>query len=164
MNFLMRIVLFACMFALVSSCALAQAPGMYPWWDGTIAKDLGLSEEQTRQIRATVGDSRSLMNQLRAAVETAEAELKDAMNEDPVDVRKANDAVERVVRARADLMRAVSQMSVKLRLILTSAQWQELQKREPQRRMSRPPRVGQGMGMGGRRSPGVLPNQQQKPL
>jgi Spy/CpxP family protein refolding chaperone len=139
MNSPMRIVLFACMFALASSCALAQAPGTYPWWNGAIAKDLGLSEEQTRQIRATVRDSRSLMNQLRAAVETAEAELKNAMNEDPVDVRKSNDAIEKVVKARADLMRAVSQMSVKLRLVLTAAQWQELQKRQPQRAIARSP-------------------------
>jgi len=158
MNSLMRIVLFACMFALASSCALAQAPGIYPWWDGTIAKDLGLSEEQSRQIRTTVRDSRSLMYQLRSAVEMAEAELKGAMNEDPMDVRKANDAIEKVVKARADLMRAVSQMSVKLRLILTTAQWQDLQKRQSQRAISRSPRGGPGMG--GRRSPGVLPNRQ----
>jgi Spy/CpxP family protein refolding chaperone len=113
-----------------STPLLAQVPGMWNWWDGPIAQDLDLSEEQKKQIRAIVRESRDRLIQSRGAVEAAEAELKDEMNEDKVDGRKAEAAIERVVKSRSELTRAVSQMSLKLRLILTPAQWQELQKRE----------------------------------
>lgn len=150
---LTRIPVIALLIASASTIVFAQAPGMYPWWDGPIAKDLGLSDEQTKQIRVTVRESRGAMIQLRAAVEAAETELKSAMNNDPVDSRKASETIEKVVTARADLMRAVSQMSLKLRLILTAAQWQELQKREPQRGMPRMQRGGGGMGRPNRKAP-----------
>ena len=115
----------------------AQIPGTWNWWDGPIDRDLNLNEEQNKQIRAIVRESRDHLIQLRGAVESAEAELRDEMNEDKVDSRKAEAAIERVVKSRSELMRAVSQMSLKLRLILTPAQWQELQKRE--RRPPGPP-------------------------
>ena len=108
----------------------AQIPGTWNWWDGPIARDLNLNEEQNKQIRAVVRESRDRLIQLRGAVESAEAELRDEMNEDKVDNRKAEAAIERVVKSRSELMRAVSQMSLKLRLILTPTQWQELQRRE----------------------------------
>ncbi len=115
----------------------AQIPGMWNWWDRPIAQDLNLSEEQRKQIRATVRESRDRLIQLRGAVEAAEAGLRDEMDEDTVDNRKAEAAIERVVKSRGELMRAVSQMSLKLRLVLTPAQWQELRKRE--RRPPGPP-------------------------
>ena len=139
------------MIAIAAAMAFPQSPGMHPWWDGPVAKDLGLSDDQTQQIRATVRESRNLMIQFRAAVETAEGELKDEMNNVPVDLGKANDAIEKVIRARSDLMRAVSQMSLKLRTILTASQWQELQRREPQRSM--PGMQRYGAGRQGRRAP-----------
>jgi len=108
----------------------AQVPRMWNWWDGPIAQDLNLSEEQKKQIRAIVRESRDRLIQSRGAVEAAEAELQDEMNEDKVDSRKAEAAIERVVKSRSELTRSVSQMSLKLRLILSPAQWQELQKRE----------------------------------
>ncbi len=133
MKHLIRMGFLAALVASSAAVVYAQTSRMYPWWDGPIAKDLGLTEEQITQIRATVRESRSAMTQLRAAVDTAETDLKNAMNSDPVDARKANETIDKVVNARADLLRAVSQMSLKLRLTLTAAQWQELQKRQPQR-------------------------------
>ncbi len=111
---------------------LAQAPGMFPWWDSPIARDLNLSEEQNQKIRSTVRETRGNLIQLRANLETAEADMGDLMNDDPVDPAKANEAIERVIQARSELARSVSQMSLKLRLILTAKQWQDLQKRQPQ--------------------------------
>lgn len=120
---------------LSAAAALAQGPGpgpaFFPWWDSPIARDLNLTEDQQKQIRATVGEYRDRLIELRAAVAKAEGALHEAMSEDPVDEAKANQAIERVVAARGNMMRAVSQMSVKLRKLLTSAQWQELQKRKP---------------------------------
>ncbi len=107
-------------------------PEMTAWWDQPVVRDLGLSDEQNRQIRATVAQSRDRLIQLKGAVDSAEGVLRDLMDEDKVDSQRAEGAIEKVVATHADMMRAVSQMSLKLRLILTSAQWQELEKRESQ--------------------------------
>jgi Spy/CpxP family protein refolding chaperone len=124
--------------------ATAQMSGMIPWWDRPIARDLGLSDEQNRQIRDVVRESRTRLIQLRGAVESAEADLKDVMNEEKVDSPKAEAEIEKVVAARAELTRAVSLMSLKLRMTLTAAQWQELQKRQGR------PAAGPGMRRPGR--------------
>ena len=92
------------------------------------------------------------MIQLRATLETAEADLGDLMNDDQVDARKAGEAIERVISARGEMGRAVSQMSLKLRQILTLKQWQELQRRQP--------RPGGPMP---RRRPGGGPQRDQPP-
>jgi len=141
--------------------ALAQGPGFFPWWDGPIVRDLGLSEDQNRQIRTTVRDWRDRVIQLRGAVESAEAALKDEMDADQVDERRAKEGIEKVIATRAELTRAVSQMSLKLRLVLTPAQWQELQKRQPRppgpRLMQGDPRMGEPDHREGPRRPPQRP-------
>ena len=54
-----------------------------------------------------------------------------AFNAEPMDERRAEAALENLAQARANLTRAFSQMSLKLRLVLTAEQWKELQKRQP---------------------------------
>jgi Spy/CpxP family protein refolding chaperone len=107
-------------------------PETTAWWDQPIVKDLGLSDEQNNRILATVAESRERLVQLRRAADKAEAVLQEIMNEEKVDFRRGQEAIDRVVAARAEMMRAVAQMSLKLRSILTSVQWQILQKRESQ--------------------------------
>ena len=140
----MRISFLVCAIAAFANLASAQgqgpgggaAPRPKPettaWWDQPVVRDLGLSDEQNKQIRATVAESRDRLIQLRGAVDSAEAVLRDAMDEDKVDSRRAQAAIEKVVTTHAEMMRAVAEMSLKLRVILTSAQWQELQRRESQ--------------------------------
>lgn len=111
--------------------------GPRPWWDSSVAQDLNLSDAQTKQIRATVQEFRTRMFDLRATVNKAESDLEAVFNEDSVDQRKANDAIEHLVAARGDLTRATSQMEVRLRTLLTAQQWQELQKKQ----RSRPERL-----------------------
>ncbi len=137
--------------ALAAGGLQAQVPGMFPWWDSPIARDLNLSEEQHRKIRETVREFRSRLIQLRAALEASEGELGDLMNDDQVDGPKATAAFEKVIGARSDLTRAVSQMSLKLRLVLTAEQWRELQRRQPR------PGMGGGQGPGPPNGPGFVP-------
>jgi Spy/CpxP family protein refolding chaperone len=130
--------------------ALAQdpppAPGRRPkpemtaWWDQSIARDLGLTDQQNSQIRATVAESRGRLIQLRDSVDAAEKVLHDLMDQQTVDVNRAQAAVDEVVSTHAEMMRAVTQMSIKLRAVLTYAQWQQLQRRESQ---PPPPRPGE---------------------
>src|SRR5277367_6752745 len=122
--------------ALVLASALpAQMPrGIYAWWSRPqIARDLNLSPAQREQIRATVQQYRPHLLNVRAAVNQAEQELADQFNSNPVNPAKTNEAIERLVDARSDLTRTLTQLSLKLRLVLTEQQWQELQRRRPAR-------------------------------
>ncbi len=112
---------------------LAQPPrGFFPWWDSPVAKDLNLSEDQTRQIRTVVREYRAKLIDQRAAVEKAEGEFEDQFNDELFDQRRAGDALERLITARGDMTRSLSQMSLRLRAVLTADQYKELQKRRPQ--------------------------------
>jgi len=71
---------------------------------------------------------------LREAVQRADSDLEIALGESPVDQRKANEAIEHLATARGELTRTLSQMTLRLRTILTNEQWQELQRRQAQRR------------------------------
>jgi Spy/CpxP family protein refolding chaperone len=111
----------------------AQMPrGIYAWWSKPqIARDLNLTPAQREQIRATVQQYRPHLLNVRAAVNQAEQALADQFNRNPVDAGKTNEAIERLVDARSDLTRTLTQLSLKLRLVLTEQQWQELQRRRP---------------------------------
>ena len=122
---------------MIAPLASAQAPRpSFPWWESPIVNKLDLSDAQTRQITATVSEYRDRLRELRAAVNRAEAGLESVFNEDPVDQKKANDAIEQISNARTELFRTTSQMDLKLRSVLTAQQWQEL--RSQQGRGTRP--------------------------
>jgi Spy/CpxP family protein refolding chaperone len=120
-----------------------------PWWDSAVVQDLNLTDAQQTEIRATVKEYRDRVVEIRKTIESADRDLGAVFAENPVDQRKAGDAIERLVSARGELTRTLSQMSLKLRTVLTAEQWQELERRQP----GRP-----GPSFGGRRRPGERPN------
>jgi len=71
---------------------------------------------------------------LRETVQRADSDLQAALDQTPLDQRKANEAIEHLATARGDLTRTISQMTLRLRTILTNEQWQELQRRQAERR------------------------------
>ena len=133
---------------LVASVALAmaQAPENFPWWDRPIAQNLNLSTEQQKQIQATVREYRDRLIEQRANVQKAEARLQDEMNEDQVNEVRANDAIEKLVAARSEIARTFSQMSLKLRVVLTPQQWQKLRARMVQRVQEQRQQMRRGPG------------------
>lgn len=132
---------------------LAQRSGTpMGWWDWPIVKDLNLTEDQTQKIRETVKEYRSKLIDERATAEKAEGELEDLFNEGNVDERKASEAIDRLANARADLTRTMSQMSLRLRSVLTQEQWRELRKRSPMRGRADAPR-----GPGSASGPAMMP-------
>jgi Spy/CpxP family protein refolding chaperone len=141
---------FALCFPVIAAAqAKARSPEMSRWWDQPVVRDIGLSTEQEKQIRVIVRESRDRLIQLRGALDAAEAALSDEMGEDKVDSKRAEAAIERVITTRAELQRAIAMMSLKLRLILTTAQWHELEKRggdDPPPEGQGPPRKKQGPG------------------
>jgi Spy/CpxP family protein refolding chaperone len=121
----------------------AQSP-RFPWWEGPIAKSLDLTDAQNTQVRATVAEYRDKLRELRAGVNRAETDLQGIFNQETVDQKQANDAINQLAAARSELFKTTSQMDLKLRLVLTAQQWQVLQAQQ---------RRGRGPGSLRRRSP-----------
>src|SRR5262245_22470334 len=120
------------LFSLAAALLLAQGQvsrSMYPWWDSPVVRDMNLTEEQARQIKTILSGQRSHLIDLRANVEKAEGDVEDLFNEDTVDQKRTADAVEKLIQARAELSRAYSNLSLRLRGVLTTQQWRELQRR-----------------------------------
>ncbi len=142
----------AALLTLTAALAFAQPPaprGFFAWWDSPISRDLNLKEEQNRQIREVVRSYRNKLIDQRSAMDKAEGDFEDVFNDEKLDQRKADDAVERLATARADMSRTMSRMTLKLRTILTTEQWHELQKRMPKGpapAMNGPGPVGRGDG------------------
>ena len=126
----------------------AQMPrGAMNWWETPLTRNLNLNSDQQNTIRETVREYRSRLIDLRAATDKAEIAVEDAFNEEVVDQKKASEAIERLANARAELIRTVSQMSLKMRTVLTADQWRRLQERrrtemEQRRGPNRPNRQG----------------------
>ena len=151
----------AALLSLTAALAFAQPPsprGFFAWWDSPIARDLNLKEEQNQQIREVVRSYRNKLIDQRSAMDKAEGDFEDIFNDEKIDQRKANDAVERLAVARADMSRTMSHMTLKLRTILTADQWHELQKRMPKgpapAQNGRPGPGGPGRGHGDGRGEG----------
>jgi Spy/CpxP family protein refolding chaperone len=105
----------------------AQPPhGRGPRINPEVAKQLNLSEAQTHQMDQVTQEDRPRLFAAREEVNKAEAAVDAAFNEDPVDQAKGNEAINRLAAARGDLTKAVSQHDLKIRMILTTQQWQQL--------------------------------------
>jgi Spy/CpxP family protein refolding chaperone len=136
---------------------LAQPPRAgFNWWESPLAGDINLSEDQRVKIRDTIREFRPKLIDLRAVMEKAEIETEEALNDDSFDQKRAADAIERLAAVRGDMTRVMSQMSIRLRSILTVEQWKELQKKR--RAMVRQGGQRPGMGQG----PGPTPMQQRR--
>ncbi len=109
----------------------------FQWWDNPVANGLNLSEAQNKQIRSIVAEYRSRLIDLRANEEKAQGDFQDIFNDAPADQRRANDAIERLGNARAEMTKTISQMSLKMRNVLTAEQWQQLRERQEERMRNR---------------------------
>jgi Spy/CpxP family protein refolding chaperone len=125
---------------LLSGSAFGQMPkSLYAWWSKpVVARQLNLTNVQRQQIRSTVLQFRPHLIDIRAEVNKAEIDLQAEFDHDPVDQTKANQAIERLIAARADLTRTLSQMSLKLRTVLTEQQWRDLQRLRPGKEEEQP--------------------------
>jgi len=110
--------------------AQASRGGFFPWWESPMVNGLDLSDTQRTQIRSVVREYRGRMLEVRSAVQKAEGDLDAVFNEDTVDQRRGAEAIERLTKARADMTKSVSEMSLRMRALLTTQQWQELRQRE----------------------------------
>ena len=106
---------------------------------------LDLTDAQRTEIHSVIGDYRGRMQEVRSAVLKAESDLDQVFNEDPIDQRRGSEAIDRLTKARADMTKSVSEMSLRMRAVLTAQQWQELQRRQREQG-SRIENAGRGSG------------------
>jgi Spy/CpxP family protein refolding chaperone len=119
-----------CVAVVMSATVFGQAPrSFYPWWDGQIASGLNLSPAQKDQVRGVVSAYRTRLAEARAAAMRAEDAVEAAFNEETVSEDKANAAIRDLAAARQNVTLIVSEMSLKLRMVLSQDQWKELQRR-----------------------------------
>ena len=120
----------------LSTSLFAQMPNsLYPWWSNKlVVRQLSLTPTQIQQIRGVVSHYRPELLEDRAKVLRAEQTLEDLFNHDPVDQTKTTQAIEQFITARTGLTRSLSELSLKLRVLLTATQWQQLQRLRPNRR------------------------------
>jgi Spy/CpxP family protein refolding chaperone len=136
-----------CLILALPAVLSAQGPrsGFFPWWDSPIVSGLDLTDVQRTQIRSVTREYRGRMLEVRTAVQKAESDLDEVFNEDTVDQRRGAEAIDRLTKARADMTKSVSEMSLRMRAVLTTQQWQELQRRQREQ-VSRIENVGRGPG------------------
>jgi Spy/CpxP family protein refolding chaperone len=145
--------LFGLLFTLCIAAMGQPRGGFFPWWESPITRDLNLSQEQTEKIHTIVSEYRSRLIDDRAAVEKAEGDMQDLFNADNVDDSKAKETVDRLVAARSALTRSFTEMSLKLRQVLTINQWRQLEKRRPKGPSFRTRPRGRGEGREGPSGP-----------
>lgn len=136
-GFLLAIVLVPA--ALLAQGRVKGLPGGigFQWWDNPVANGLNLSDAQNKQIRTIVAEYRSRLIDLRANEEKAQGDFQDIFNDAPADQKRANEAIERLGNARAEMTKTISQMSLKMRNVLTAEQWQQLRDRQEERMRNR---------------------------
>lgn len=152
--------LLACLILAVPAALSAQGPrsGFFPWWDSPMASGLDLTDAQRTEIRSLVREYRGRMLEVRDEVQKAEGDLDAVFNEDTVDQRRGSEAIDRLTKARADMTKSVSEMSLRMRAVLTAQQWQELQQRQREQgaRIENAGRGPRGGGRGHRLAKGGL--------
>ena len=127
-----------CVAVAMAATLFGQAPqSFYPWWDGQIAQNLNLSPAQKDQVRGVVAGYRTRLAEARAAAMRAEDAVEAAFNEESVNEDKANAAIRGLAAARQNVTLIVSEMSLKLRMVLTQDQWKELQRRRAEKQQER---------------------------
>jgi len=123
-----------------------RRPELGAWWKNSqIVREIGLSDEQVKQIEQTFFDHRLKLIDLKAAVEREETRLQPLMEADQVNEAQVGAQIDKVLAARAALEKANVMMMLSIRRVLTVEQWKKLeaikQERESmmRRRIPAPP-------------------------
>jgi Spy/CpxP family protein refolding chaperone len=107
----------------------AQNRANFAWWNSPVVSDLNLSDSQRHQIREIVSSYRSKLIDARANMQKAHGDLQDVLNADHIDMDHADAVVKKLSAAQAQSTQVFTEMSVRLRAVLTLDQWRELVKR-----------------------------------
>lgn len=115
------------------------------WWKNSdVVREIGLTEQQVKQIEQTFYDHRLELIDLKAAVEREETRLQPLLEADQVNEAQVSAQIDKVLAARSALEKTNVMMMLSIRKVLTVEQWKKLEairhQREGRRmRMPAPP-------------------------
>jgi Spy/CpxP family protein refolding chaperone len=111
--------------AAVGAVAASQSTNPPKWWQSEqYQRELGLKPEQSRKIEDIFQQAAPGERTLKLKLDEAEAQFERIVAS--ADEKTALEQIERVVKARADLMQAHSVMLYHMRKVLTPEQWTKL--------------------------------------
>ena len=111
----------------VAACPLAASQSTNPskWWTSEqYQRELGLKPEQSRRLEEIFQQAAPGERTLKKTLDDAEAQFEKIVA--TADEKTALDQLDRVVKARADLMLSHSVMLYHMRKVLTPEQWTKL--------------------------------------
>ena len=118
---------------LAGAVPVVQAQPPIAWWENPVANGLTLSDAQRDRINHIVGEYRDRLTLERQEAERAEREFENTVNADTVDWQRGRAAIDQLVKARGVFTQDISQMTLRLRTVLTADQWRSLQNRRGER-------------------------------
>jgi len=103
----------------------SQSTSPQKWWNSEpYVHELGLTPDQSRRLEEIFQQAAPNERALKKALDEAEAQLERLMAKP--DDKAALEQIERVVTARANLIRSHSVMLFRMRRVLTAEQWTRL--------------------------------------
>jgi Spy/CpxP family protein refolding chaperone len=137
--------------ALTVGAIFAQAPRpplatQYWWRNSVTVKSLDLSDAQTKQLNQIQQSYVSRLMDLQTAVNNADRNLEEVFRQATIDDLKAETARDQYANARDNMTRELTEMSLKMRRVLTAEQWGQLESMQNGRGGGR---GGQGRGRRG---------------
>jgi Spy/CpxP family protein refolding chaperone len=113
---------------LFSALTNALQPGA-PWWtNANVVRRLDLTAEQRRKLETIFEQHRQTLVQNKADLEKEEALLAAMLDAEPLDSQKALSVeIDKVIKARGEMEKTASDITIEMRQVLTRAQWAELQ-------------------------------------
>ena len=142
----MKPVAAALLLASVAAASAALPPPDLPegkWWKRPrIAAEINLSGEQESRIESIFASARPVLIDRRAALEKAQGELHDALEDSDADRRAIGARIEAVERARAELQKSRILMVLDMKQVLRPEQWERLVRLQENVRRDRRERFG----------------------
>jgi 5-hydroxyisourate hydrolase-like protein (transthyretin family) len=108
--------------------SIAAQPSAAWWTNAALVARLGLTPDQMRKVEATFDQHRQAIVQNTTELAREEAALARLLETEPLESTKTVTAqIDRVIRARGELERTNSTMTMEMRQSLTRSQWIQLQ-------------------------------------
>jgi Spy/CpxP family protein refolding chaperone len=98
-----------------------------PWWtNASVVRRLGLTADQRRKVEAIFEQHRQTLAQSKADLEKEEASLAAMLDAEPLDSQKLSAEIDKIIKARGEMERTTSNMTLEMRQVLTREQWADL--------------------------------------
>jgi Spy/CpxP family protein refolding chaperone len=129
--------------ALATTAAAVPEPPEGKWWKRPrLAAEIDLSADQEKRIESIFARARPVLIDRKAALEKAEGELQDALEDRNVDRGAIASRIQAVERARAELQTVRILMVLDMRQVLRPEQWERLIRLQESLRRERRERFG----------------------